>query len=144
MEMNGRSFISGLFAKRTGWWTRLSRSTLMWVPLTRGDNSWLLFSFPLFTFCFLSLLGRDFFWSNFFGSGWGDTVQSETVIQFPHDPHSPMVNPRRGFRTPRLRCQIRSIPSRTPHFWSNFLFSLEGKGGYGWKIIHDRPFAFRA
>ena len=69
-----------------------------------------------------------FRWDRIFGSKFrvreSDTVQSETTIQLPRNFHPPMINPRREFRTPRLRYHIGSIPSRTP-FFIDFFFSLE-------------------
>ena len=53
-----------------------------------------------------------------------------------------MVNLGREFRTPRLRCHIGSIPSRTPYYCSVFGFFLKEEGGNEWKIIHVRPFLF--
>ena len=98
----------------------------MWLPWIDGDD---------FDSCFFYLSLFLFGFSGdggFFGSNvrQSDMVQSETIIQFPRNSHSPMIIPRREFRTPRLRCQMISIPSRTPFLFS-FGLCFFGKGGAG-------------
>ena len=86
-------------------------------------------------FCFL-------FWVGFFESEWNDTAQSETIIQFQHNPHFPMVNHGHGFPTPRLRCQIGSILSRTPLFWSIFFVFSERERRVWMEDYSWLPFCF--
>ena len=139
--MNGRSFISGIFAEGLGGERDFPVQHLcgrLWLAEITLDSCSLSHYLP--SAFFLCWVGN--FLVGFFGSGWNDTVQSETIIQFPHNPHSPMVNPRRGFRTPRLRCQIRSIPSRTPHFWSIFFVFSERERRVWMEDYSWPPFCF--
>ena len=131
--MNGRSFISGLFVKGLGGERDFPVQLLygcLWLAEITLTLILFTFVFPLF---FLMGLG-------FFGSKCrvvqSDTVQSETIIQLPRNSHPPMINPRHEFRTPRLRCHIGSIPSRTLFFVIDFFLKREGRE---WMESYSRP-----